>query len=66
MIKLHDLAKRMPSHAVLTNSEAEQVKGGKRFRTTDYGVYQYVKSVLQSYGIPTQSRVHGSEYCLEW
>ncbi len=66
MTKLSKFAQRLPERAVLTPDEIAEIKGGKRFRTTSYAQFAYVKSIIRSYGYQTSSMVHGNEYCLEW
>ena len=66
MTKLHEFAQRLPEKAVLSREETTSVKGGKRYRTSSYSNYRYVKSMIQSQGYATQTAVHGNEYCLEW
>lgn len=66
MTKLHEFAQRLPQTAVLSREETNSVKGGKRYRTTSYNNYRYVRNMLQSQGHNTQTAIHGNEYCLEW
>ena len=66
MTKLHEFAQRLPETSVLSREETTSVKGGKRYRTTSYNNYRYVKNILQSQGYGTQTVMHGNEYCLEW
>jgi len=66
MTKLHEFAKRLPEKSVLSQEETISVKGGKRYRTTSYNNYRYVKNMIQSQGYATQTMMHGNEYCLEW
>lgn len=66
MTKLHELAQRLPETSVLSREESTSVKGGKRYRTTSYNSYRYVKNVLRSQGYATRTEMHGNEYCLEW
>ena len=66
MTKLHELAQRLPQDSVLSREETTSVKGGKRYRTTSYNNYRYVKDILRSQGLSTTTLVHGNEYCLEW
>ena len=66
MTKLHEFAQRLPEKSVLSREETNSVKGGKRYRTTSYNNYRYVKDMLHAQGYSTQTAVHGNEYCLEW
>ena len=66
MTKLSKFAQRLPEQAFLTSEETSGIKGGKRFRTSSYAQYAYVKAVLQYFGHTTTTMVHGNEYCLEW
>lgn len=66
MTKLHELAQRLPREAVLSKAETEAVKGGKRYRTSSYGHFLYVRAVVQALGYQTTTMMHGNEYCLEW
>lgn len=66
MTKLHEFAKRLPETSVLSREETTSVKGGKRYRTTSYSNYSYVKSMLRGQGYTTRTMRHGNEYCLEW
>ena len=66
MTKLHEFAQRLPSESALSKDEITSVKGGKRFRTSSYYSYNYVKNMLQSKGLNTRTLSHGNEYCLEW
>lgn len=66
MKKLHNLQARLRSSQIITTKELGNVKGGKRFVTTNYAAFASKRNELQNKRANMCITQYGNEYCIEW